>query len=151
MTAALPVMPCNLLALSYAHKHKKRSSHLQTYYHTIYNSHYKWVMCKKREVSYGKCGFIGFAGLRVSMLCNLFIFWPERYKISRPGTRAAVQQRVQTASPGCSSTSRVQRHGKPAASFAAQEWLPCIPVAECLQFTSGLSPTYRKRQDLSCL
>jgi len=37
---------------------------------------------QKGEVTViGKCGFIGFAELRVSMLCNLDILWPERYRV----------------------------------------------------------------------
>lgn len=107
---------------------------------------------QKGEVAIiGKCGFVGFAELRVSMLCNLEILWPESARIGTDRAPAAGR----SSGRGCRQLLQVVpqptafRDTENQRDSPALMWLPCVPAAEYLRFISGLSQAYRESQDLS--
>lgn len=99
----------------------------------------------------GKCGFVGFAELRVSVLRNVYFAGRRLQRLPCPsaGVPAAAGRWVQPASPACSSSRRAQSQ-ETSRTVRCPAAAPVHPAAEYLRFTPGLPQAYRERQDLSC-
>lgn len=140
--------------LGYVHKHKKRISHLQRYHCVIYNKPLQAGGLQKGEATViGKCGFIGFAELRVSMFCNSHILWPESCRLCpapapAPGQMSTVSRQLllTPAQPAEFRDTQNQQGHTP-----DPKGLSCAPAAQYIHFTLGLPQAYGGRQDLSCI